>query len=74
MSIDYKEALPVESDGDERDFLQDVSALANRIGGDLIDGIRERRDEDNKPTGEPDSAPGLPGDQRGPAWYARTAA
>lgn len=57
--LDYKQALPV--DAEKRDFLVDVTAFANTLGGDIVYGIRERRDADNRPTGEPDSIVGLPG-------------
>jgi len=40
-SIDYKQALPGNSDGDRKDFLADVSSLANSSGGHLVYGMRE---------------------------------
>ena len=40
-SIEYKQALPGNSDGEKREFLYDVSSLANASGGDLIYGIKE---------------------------------
>lgn len=57
--LDYKQALP--ADAAKRDILTDVAAFANTLGGDIVYGIRERRDVDNQPTGEPDSIVGLPG-------------
>ncbi len=59
--LEYKEALPTNSDDDKREFLSDVTSFANAAGGDLIFGLRERRDADNKPTGEIDAVVGLPG-------------
>lgn len=37
-TIEYKEALPGNSDGDKKEFLADVSSFANAAGGDLIFG------------------------------------
>lgn len=58
--LDYKEALPGNSDEDKREFLDDVTSFANAAGGDLIFGVRDRR-EDGKPTGEIEAMVGLPG-------------
>ena len=40
-TIDYKQALPGNSDSDKREFLADVSSFANAVGGNLIYGIKE---------------------------------
>ncbi len=40
-TLEYKSALPTNSDGDKKEFLADVSSLANTEGGDLIFGLRE---------------------------------
>jgi hypothetical protein len=40
-TIDYKQALPGNSDGDRKDFLADVSSFANASGGHLVYGMRE---------------------------------
>ena len=40
-TIDYKEALPGNSDSDKKEFLYDISAFANASGGHLIFGIKE---------------------------------
>ncbi|HEY8224869.1 MAG TPA: ATP-binding protein [Pyrinomonadaceae bacterium] len=58
--LDYKEILPGNSDDDKREFLSDVTSFANAAGGDLLFGIRERR-EAGRPTGEIEDIPGLPG-------------
>lgn len=58
--LEYKEALPGSSDEDKREFLGDVTSFANGAGGDLIFGIRERR-EAGKATGEIEAIVGLPG-------------
>ncbi len=39
--IEYKEALMVATDDQKREFLSDVTALANTDGGDLVLGMRE---------------------------------
>jgi hypothetical protein len=51
-TIEYKRALPGNSDGDKKEFLADVSSFANTTGGDLIFGIDEAQ-------GVPTSIPGL---------------
>lgn len=44
--IDYKQTLPGPDDDGKREFLRDVSAMANANGGDLIYGMREHRGDD----------------------------
>lgn len=56
-TIEYKEQLPADSG----DFIADASAFANASGGDLICGIRERRDTKGQPTGLPETVEGLVG-------------
>jgi hypothetical protein len=41
-TIEYKESLPGNADGDKKEFLADISSFANASGGDLIYGIREQ--------------------------------
>jgi hypothetical protein len=41
--IDYKQEIALDSDGDKKEFLADVSSFANAGGGDLIIGIVEDR-------------------------------
>ena len=60
-SIEYKEALPGPKGEDKREFLKDVTAFANAGGGDIIYGIREKRDASGHPTGIPEAADGLAG-------------
>jgi hypothetical protein len=57
--LDYKEQLPGGSDHDKKEFLADVSAFANTIGGDLVVGVREDRDQAGRPTGVPDALVGV---------------
>lgn len=40
--LDYKEALPGSDDEGKKEFLRDVSAMAN-ASGDLVYGVREQR-------------------------------
>lgn len=53
-TLEYKQALPRNSDSAKKEFLADVSSFANASGGDLIFGITE-----NKKTGAPKSLDGL---------------
>jgi hypothetical protein len=41
--LEFKLTLPGSSDDEKREFLKDVSAMANSRGGDIIYGIREDR-------------------------------
>jgi Putative DNA-binding domain len=54
-NIEYKEILPGNSDDDKREFLADLSSFANAGGGDLIYGIKEKRDLHGATTGEPET-------------------
>jgi predicted HTH transcriptional regulator len=53
-TIEYKQSLPKDSDSDKKEFLADVSSLANASGGDIIFGMVE-----DKKTGTPKSLDGL---------------
>lgn len=55
-TLDYKQVLPTE----KVPFLKDVSALANTDGGDIVFGVREKK-EDGKQTGIPEEVVGLRG-------------
>lgn len=57
--LDYKQALPNDSEKSVKDFLADVCALANSAGGYLVFGVEEERDEDNKPNGIPKAVCGV---------------
>src|SRR4030095_3240627 len=57
--LDYKETLPGARDDDKRGFLSDVHSFADDAGGDMIFGLRERREE-GKPTAEIEAILGLP--------------
>lgn len=43
LRLEYKEDMPGNSRDEKKEFLRDVSALANTAGGDLIIEIREER-------------------------------
>lgn len=60
-TIEYKQQLPENGDEDKKEFLADVSSFANAGGGDIIFGVVEKRDNDNKPTNLPEKAEGLAG-------------
>ena len=57
-SIEYKLTLPGNSEGDKKEFLADISSFANASGGDIVYGIREKK-EAGKNTGEPEEIIGL---------------
>lgn len=57
--IEYKRDRVGGSDGDKKEFLADVAAFANAIGGTILYGIDEVRDSDGKPTGIPREATGV---------------
>lgn len=59
--LDYKAQLPLASKDDKQEFLRDVTAFANTVGGDLIFGIEEGRDADGKTTGIAQNVVGLTG-------------
>lgn len=52
-TLDYKQELPNDSAQSKLDFLFDVAAFANASGGDLIFGIKEKR-EVGRPTAVPE--------------------
>jgi hypothetical protein len=40
-TLEYKKELPDNTDGGKKEFLGDISSLANTLGGDLVFGIQE---------------------------------
>lgn len=58
-TLEYKEALPGNSDGDRKECTADITALANTQGGDLLYGVTEERDANGQPTGIPKAATGI---------------
>lgn len=59
LQLEYKETLP--SSGGRDKFLRSISAFANSSGGDLIYGVKAKRDDDGTPTGEAEEIVGLSG-------------
>ena len=57
-SIEYKQALPGNADEDKKEFLADITSLANARGGYLIYGISEERDSHGHTTGIPEAISG----------------
>ena len=53
-TMEYKQALPENSDSGKKEFLADISSFANASGGDMIFGITENRD-----TGMPKELKGI---------------
>ncbi|MGD9394752.1 MAG: ATP-binding protein, partial [Dehalococcoidia bacterium] len=53
-TLEYKQALSVDSESAKKEFLADVSSFANASGGDLVFGITE-----DKTTGVPKSLDGI---------------
>lgn len=53
-TLDYKQELPKDDKDGTKAFLADVCSFANTIGGDLIYGVKEKRDEQGKTTGIPE--------------------
>lgn len=46
--LDFKRDLPGKTDADKKEFLADVSSFANTIGGDLLFGADEEREDGKK--------------------------
>ena len=44
-TLEYKRDLKLDTDGEKREFVKDVSSLANAAGGFLVFGAVERKDE-----------------------------
>jgi len=51
--LEYKLELPGRSDSDKKEFLADVAAFANTVGGVLLYGVETERDERGGDTGIP---------------------
>jgi Putative DNA-binding domain len=55
LQLEYKSELYEDNDRGRREFLLDICMFANTVGGILLIGIPERR-ENGQPTGVPDAA------------------
>lgn len=71
ITLDYKQELPPDTQDGKREFLQDLTAMANTHGGQILYGIEEERDGSNRPTGTPLSATGV-AVENFDAWKLRT--
>lgn len=54
-TLEYKQNLPGESEGDKKKFLADVSSFGNASGGDILYGVKAAVDAEGKKTGAPES-------------------
>lgn len=52
--LDYKEALPGDTDKDKNRFVEDVCSFANAAGGDIFFGLRDKRNASGEKTGTPE--------------------
>jgi hypothetical protein len=59
LSEEFKRQLPTNQSEEKKEFLYDIAAMANASGGDIIYGVEERRDENQKATGIAESLTGL---------------
>lgn len=64
ITLEYKEQGPDPSDAGKKEFLADLTALANTNGGLLIFGIKEAK-EDGKNAGYPEEVTGIKDPQTG---------
>jgi hypothetical protein len=72
VELDYKRDYPLSGDKSRREFIKDVGAFANGVGGTLIYGIDARRDDNGQPTDLPGDIVGVafPGANSDQAKYA----
>lgn len=53
-TLEYKQELPGNADADKKEFLADISSLANASGGDILIGIQGEVDAQGRKTGGPE--------------------
>lgn len=58
-SLDYKQELPGGNNEEKKEFLRDMISFANTVGGDMVFGVAERRDDNNLSTGEAEHVNGV---------------
>ncbi len=51
LTLEYKQQLPSNQSEEKREFVYDIAAMANAVGGDVIYGIVDRRGQDGQSTG-----------------------
>ncbi len=71
LTLDYKEDASLTGKEGKRDFVTDVSALANTSGGVLVVGVPELRDDKGRKTGLPQEIAGI--ETTTPDEYVRAA-
>ena len=54
IQIEFKKELTIDANNDKKEFISDITALANTEGGVLFIGIEERKDDNGKNTGVAD--------------------
>ncbi len=59
LHLDYKRELKLDDKDSKKEFLRDLTALANSEGGEIVYGIDEDRDAEGKPLGTPKSIDGF---------------
>jgi hypothetical protein len=59
LTLEYKRELPSGQSDQKREFLYDIAAMANAVGGEIVYGIIDRRGGDNQSTGIADSVSGM---------------
>lgn len=57
--LDYKRDLRLSQDKDKKEFLYDITSMANTEGGTFVFGIEESKDEKGQNTGAPESVFGI---------------
>ncbi|MBB5065067.1 helix-turn-helix domain-containing protein [Granulicella mallensis] len=58
-TLEYKAKLNIDTGDEKAEFLADISSFANASGGDIVFGISDERDGENKATGIPGEISGL---------------
>jgi hypothetical protein len=51
LTLEYKQQLPSNQSEEKREFVYDIAAMANAVGGEIIYGIVDRRGQDGQSTG-----------------------
>lgn len=62
--LEYKKELKIDSGDDRKEFLYDITSLANTEGGVIIYGIEEQKDDKGQNTGFPSKITGITVDNK----------